>query len=331
MRARWLTGLLLFALAQYAYCASGNDVADNAAPPSADNQVMDEVVITGEWPGPQLWKISKGDHVVWILGTLTPLPRKMIWKYADVDKIIAASQEVIGKTNVRPKVSIFGWVPLYFQIRKAAKLPDKQTLKEVLPADLYQRYAVLVHQYRLDDGDFERLRPIVAAMRLYQAVIEANDLTGKNDVHETVLKLAEEHDVPLKDVTIKVGEPREVLKDVSQLPRSAEIACFTDVVAGLETDLPLLKKRAAAWARGDVETLRKLVTAKERSACRDALFSVQSVKAVSDEAKSTWLNAITYSLDHNQSALALSPVYDLISRGGGLDQLRKAGYQVEGP
>lgn len=325
--ARWLIGLFLAGVAQFAHCAGSSE----APAPSGDDQVMDEVVITGEWPGPQLWKVSSGDHVVWILGTLTPLPKRMTWKYADVENVIADSQQVIGKTNVRPKVSIFGWIPLYFQFRKVAKLPDKQTLKDVLPADLYQRYATLVQRYRLDGGDFERLRPIVAALRLYQAVIEANDLTNKNDVHETVLKLAEAHDVPLKDVTIKVSEPREVLKDVSELPRSAEIACFTDVVSGLETDLPLLKKRASAWARGDVDTLRKLVTAKERSACRDALFSVESVKAVSDEAKSGWFKVVAYSLEHNKSALALSPVYDLISKGGGLDQLRAAGYQVEGP
>lgn len=329
MKLRWFVCLLVSLLASGVQ-AQGEH-AGIAPSAQESTELMDEVVVTGEWSGPQLWKITKGDHVVWILGTLQPLPKKMIWKYKEVEQTIAESQEVIGKTNLKPRVSIFGLLPLYLQFRKVSKLPDKQTLKEVLPADLYNRYVSIINQYHLNDDDFEKLRPVIVAIRLYQAVIDANGLTGKNDVHEAVLKLAELHNVPLKDVTIKVDEPREVLKDVDQLPRAVEIACFTDVMAGIETDLPLLKKRASAWARGDVASLRKLTTAQERTACRDALFSVQRVKAVSDEAKSTWMSEIAASLDHNKSALALSPVYDLINKDGLLDKLRAAGYQVEGP
>jgi len=293
--------------------------------------VMDEVVVTGEWPGPQMWKISKGDHVVWILGTLQPLPKDMIWKQTELDQVLMQSQQVIGRTSVKPKVSIFGMLPLYLQFRKVSKLPGDQTLKDLLPQELYGRYRALMAQHSIHDNDIEKLRPLIAAGRLYQDVIEANGLTGKNDVQEAVIKLANHRDIPVNDITIKVEEPREVLKDVAKVPPEGEIACFADVVAGLESELPLLKKRASSWARGDVDALRKLVATQVRTACRDAMMSVQRVKAVSDHAKSSWYNAITESLDRHKSAVALSPVYDLIGKDGALDQLRAAGYQVEGP
>src|SRR5215831_2532541 len=29
----------------------------------------EEILVTGEQPGPGLWKIVKGDHAIWVLGT----------------------------------------------------------------------------------------------------------------------------------------------------------------------------------------------------------------------------------------------------------------------
>jgi len=332
MRLRLLLWLVLYLALANAQAADGQADAMSAESSSSQStESMDEVIVTGEWPGPQLWKVSKGAHVVWILGTLQPLPKHMTWKYTEVDQVLMHSQQVIGKTNVKPKVSIFGLLPLYLQFRKVSKLQDGQTLKDVLPAELYQRYRSLLAIHKVHDDDIDKLRPIIAAGRLYQDVIEANDLTGKNDVQDMVFKLADRHDVKVNDMVLKVDAPREILKEVTQVPVDAEVACFADVVDGLETELSLLKKRATSWARGDVNALRKLVTTQSRTACREAVLRVHRVKEISDQVKSDWFNAIEDSLNRYPSALALSPVYDLISKDGVLDQLRAAGYQVEGP
>ena len=66
------------------------------APPITDLATM---VVSGAQPGPGMWKVSKGDHVLWILGTLSPLPKKMEWVSGDVEDVIAQAQEVIWGTN----------------------------------------------------------------------------------------------------------------------------------------------------------------------------------------------------------------------------------------
>src|SRR3546814_747050 len=53
------------------------------------------VVVSGALPGPGLWKVTKGDHVLWVLGTQAPLPKRMQWRSARVEDILAQSQEVI--------------------------------------------------------------------------------------------------------------------------------------------------------------------------------------------------------------------------------------------
>lgn len=35
---------------------------------------LDEVLVTGEQPGPGLWRVSANGNELWILGTLDPLP-----------------------------------------------------------------------------------------------------------------------------------------------------------------------------------------------------------------------------------------------------------------
>jgi hypothetical protein len=54
--------------------------------PLSDAQLA-EVLVVGKQPGPGLWRISKGDHDLWIFATLTPLPKQMIWDATDIGDV----------------------------------------------------------------------------------------------------------------------------------------------------------------------------------------------------------------------------------------------------
>lgn len=58
---------------------------------------MDAVVVSGVQPGPDMWKVSKAGHVLWVLGVQSPLPRKMQWHSPEVEAAIAQSQEVLNQ------------------------------------------------------------------------------------------------------------------------------------------------------------------------------------------------------------------------------------------
>ena len=61
--------------------------------------LLDEVLVSGEQPGPGLWKVIKttpaGEHVMWVLGSYGPLPQKMQWRSAQVEQAIASYQQVL--------------------------------------------------------------------------------------------------------------------------------------------------------------------------------------------------------------------------------------------
>jgi hypothetical protein len=84
MRPFLFVSLLCFAPA-VAVAQDATPVAP-ATPPApqtpAETATLETVLVTGEQPGPGLWKISRGDHVLWILGAQYPLPKKMTWRGA---------------------------------------------------------------------------------------------------------------------------------------------------------------------------------------------------------------------------------------------------------
>src|SRR3546814_9201667 len=61
---------------------------------------MDAVVVSGVLPGPRMWRVSKGDNDLYILGTLSPLPKRMEWMSREVEDTIARSQAVIAPPSV---------------------------------------------------------------------------------------------------------------------------------------------------------------------------------------------------------------------------------------
>jgi uncharacterized protein YbaP (TraB family) len=313
---------------------AGQQSTASPAPTSAPAQdtPTEEIVITGAHEGPRLWKVRKGDHVLWILGTVTPLPKKMIWQSASVEDILQQTQEVVPSW---PAFGIganpFTALRLYIQWRRMQKIPDRMNLQEVLPPPLYARFSALKARYAPKDNKLNELRPMVAAERLLEEALDASGLTMHNEVQRTVLKLARKQNVKIHQDKLKVEDPVDVLKDVGATPRAGEIECLEAVVGRLETDLGPMQARARAWALGDVETLRKLNHPDDRSACITAVSTSERVRNLVVRAQEDWFIAVEDGLARNHSTLAVQSMDRLLGDNGTLATLRKKGYVVEGP
>ena len=100
---------------------------------------METVLVTGEQPGPGLWKVSRDGHVMWVLGTIGEVPDTITWRTKEIEARIAESQEVLypGWPDVRLDVSAFQLLALVPSAFKAAKNPDGALLKDVLTPEAY--------------------------------------------------------------------------------------------------------------------------------------------------------------------------------------------------
>ena len=57
---------------------------------------MDTVVVAGVQPGPGLWKVRHGDHLMYVLGTQSPLPKNITWRSDEVDQVLQLADEVLA-------------------------------------------------------------------------------------------------------------------------------------------------------------------------------------------------------------------------------------------
>jgi uncharacterized protein YbaP (TraB family) len=301
-----------------------------ASGPAADQ--LEEIQVIGERPGPRLWKVTRGDHVLWVLGTLNHVPRKMIWRSSEVESALSQSQQVLPSgPSVSASIGPIAMIRLYFQWRGVQKDPGRTVLKDWLPPVLYARFEALRARFDPNDSRIEELRPAFAAYRLYEKAVDVAGLTGHDEAEKTVLKLAARRHVPVSRAVLAVEDPSGALKEVGALPPSIEVSCLETTIARLETDLPAMQQRAEAWAVGDVDRLRRLSFSDQREACMTAMSNSPRIKALFERAKSGWDNAAEQALSTDRVSFAMRPIYDLLAADGPLAKFRAEGDTVEGP
>jgi uncharacterized protein YbaP (TraB family) len=301
-----------------------------ASPESA--APIQEVVVEGAHEGPRMWVVRKGDHTLWVLGTISPLPKKMVWQPDAVQEALRHTQEVVPAW---PSYGI-GANPItalrvYIEWRHLQKPTDHAPLREVLPAPLYARVEALKVRYAPHDTKLEQMRPMLAARELLTHVLDAAGLALHNEVQQEVLRLAAHAGVRVHQDKLHIDDPVNVLKDVGATPLAGEIACLDSVVTLLETDLAPMQERARAWALGDVDTLRRLPYSGDRTACITALSTSERVRKLIARAEDDWLIAVEDSLTRNSGTLAVQSMDRLLGEKGTLAVLKARGYSVEGP
>jgi uncharacterized protein YbaP (TraB family) len=326
MLAVALCGVLLTAAGATAAQQPAADVS------AAAQQPIEEVVVEGHHEGPRMWTVRKGDHTLWILGTISPLPKKMVWQPDAVQEVLKQTQEVVPAW---PTYGIganpFTALRVYIEWRRLQKPPDHLPLRESVPPDLYARVSALKARYAPHDTKLEEMRPMIAARELLTRVFDAAGLALHNEVQQEVLRLASRQGVRVHQDKLRIDDPVNVLKDVGATPLAGEVACLDAVVTLLETDLANMQARARAWALGDVDTLRQLPHADNRAACITAVSTSDRVRKLIARAQDDWLIAVEDSLARNRGTLAVQSMDRLLGERGALATFKSRGYSVEGP
>lgn len=309
------------------------------APQQASMATMRTLVVTGEQPGPGLWKVSKDGHVMWVLGTLSPLPKRMEWTSTAVEAAIAQSSEVIKMPTVEVTVkgAMLGGIFLIPSLLKARNNPGKETLQDVLPPALYARWAVLKKKYIGSDRGVEKRRPLMAAQKLDEEAMDASGLTYSTKVMKVVERAAKKHEVPVTQpkIDLQIEDAKELVKELSKTSLD-DIECFDKTLQRLENDIETTRLRANAWSLGEIGILRALPFTDNRRACADAVLETTLAKRagftdIEGRIETLWLDAAQATLRKNQRSFAVMPMSLVLEEDGWLAKLAARGYLVEAP
>lgn len=318
--------------------------SDSAATTAVDDSTptLATLVVTGTMPGPGLWQVRKGDHTLWLLGTVNPLPKNMQWDSSDVDALVAEADEVLAPGGVAATVGaggMFKAMLLAPKLLSAAKNADGKRLDDVLPADTYARWAELKGKFLAKNRKVERQRPAFASKVLYSGAISHANMSSAPIVWKHVADLAEQHDVPVSNTiySFKFDVDRKKIKtglSAFNATAAADVACLSQTLDTLESDLEAMKRAANAWATGDVQRLRELDLEELQPPCNsvmDAALGIMELQHLEQEALNLWLAKAESALARNRSTVAVVGMQRLLSNDGLLAQLRARGYQVIEP
>lgn len=311
---------------------------DHAATASDAIRDLGAVVVTGVQPGPGMWKVSRGDHELWVLGVVSPLPDSMIWQAVEVEAVIGRAGQVLQTPMwaVHSDVGIFKGLSLLPAALRARRNPGGAELEDILPPALHARWEVQKDKYLGWELGIERWRPMFAAEKLERKAMERLGLGGA--VVDPVIAAASER-AGLQPTVIQVkstiDEPRELLKAFNQVSFD-DADCLERVVSQLEHHLPTLAARANAWASGDIETLRRLPYEDLRWSCMHSLLQSDIARRLDyDEVpkriEHAWLEAAEKALAEHPVSFASLPMDRVLAPDGYLAKLQAKGYSVEAP
>lgn len=314
-------------------------VQDGSVAPGGAIVDMDTVVVSGAQPGPGMWKVSRGDHVLYILGTLSPLPKRMDWVSRDVEDVIARSQAVILPPSlaVSSDAGFFRSLLLVPSLLRARNNPEGKRLQDVVSPGLYARWQPLKARYLGRDRAVEKRRPIIAAQELYEAAMRQSGLEQDDRVGQVVEKAAKRARVPLLPAQVKlvVKNPKAALKELNAMSLQ-DADCFAGTLSRIEADLGTMRMRANAWAVGDIDALRALPFRNQYIDCVNTITETGLAQRlgfgdVVQRVGDTWMQVAEDALARNRTTFATLPVSQLLQPDGYVERLRARGYVIEVP
>jgi hypothetical protein len=323
---------LLLVIGLLPFIGAATASAQQSPPPIEDLEELQTLIVTGDSAGPALWRVSSRDHELWILPVFGPLPQGLRWRSRAVEEVISHSQAVYvgGRApdgdGLRDPASAM----------RALMNVDGDILKDILPAELHERFSVLANRYGAGPARYQRYRPYYAVEALREDAMARLRLTSDGNVVTVVRVLAERRLVPVHAIKpVANADRNRIIAQLGRTPRTADVPCVRVMLERMEQDLRDAIDRANAWTRGDLESLRwdtgLAGAAQYRKACGQFLQSVKLLSQAEDEARKSMYSTYAAALRRNKSTLALVSVSELMGPDGLAARFRKAGLQVEPP
>lgn len=286
--------------------------AETAAPP--ENRWSDSAEIVVKAPEPAMWKLTKGQSVVWVMGTLSIWPENFEWQQSRFLRLLKGSRQLIVPASEVPRMV------------SDPNLPGNQTLRDVLTPETYQRFASTVALEGLPLDAYERLRPAWAGFRMTSNFMYRHRISTAY-FPSGIRQIAEQTHVPV--IAITDSGLKAIDSHYSRMdPKDAE-ACLNDYLDNInyyQFEMPAV---AEAWAHSDLKTVLQYYRDPSYITC--LLTSQRAANSHNVESVNRMTNAIRGALKKPGKSVAIVIITDLLRKDGVLDQLRAEGVEVTAP
>lgn len=293
------------------------------APPVTDWTDIETVVVHGEARGPAMWRLSKGDSEIWILGVLGPLPHALAWNRTRLAETVKGARKLY--TRAQASASLLGMSWFFLTHWGITAMPDGQRLEASLPEDLRTRFVAVRESIGQKADRYEDRKPLIAAMRLVEDYQKARKLNG-DGATRAVAKIADEADVDVAPIAEYDATP--LIKEALKLPTAEGQACLAAVLTDIENWDKHATAAADAWAVGDIEGIKAHYAPSSMELC---LTKTRSYYAMRDRAVNDAMKLIRRALSKPGKIVMLVEIGTLLRSQGVVEKLHAEGIAIEGP
>jgi uncharacterized protein YbaP (TraB family) len=314
---RWLPLALSVATALFALGAAP------ATPPVQDWSNTEIVVVRPDHPGPALWHIVKDKSEVWILPTVSPVPKGMPWDTHEIESLLKGANALL----LPPRASVGVFEGLWFWMTSMDMLeqPSGTELENTLPAPLKARFVAARTRMGRDADRYADFLGGVAALRLESDYWSFANFTP-NGPQRTIESLASRAGVSAKPTATYPA--MNVIKDVPKMTAAAHLACLGMALDDIDTQSAHAIAAADAWAKGDIAGVKAHYS---ETKLDDCLNQNSAYRVLRESANRDMTNAIVAALNKPGTTVVVMPMGFFLRKGGVLERLEAAGLTVTGP
>jgi uncharacterized protein YbaP (TraB family) len=283
-----------------------------ATDPNGVSAVVQELDVVKHLPGPALWRVSRGDSEVIIVGSLQPLPHLLVWDTTRVANALDGATALL--LPPQPKFSLLDSVKLFFN-RGAFELHG-EALTQALPPEERARYDHVLALIHAKPGKYEHLKPAVAGAFLIGDWRRAVGLSDAKPI-STVEKLARADRVPIRHIGDFDAAP--FAKTLAQMSPSANLACFDAAMDDIDREAVRAPANAKAWANGDLKAIGQSYKLSLFDRC---LMQSPSVQGLLERGMTAGMQAIEQALQRPGKTVAVIDLNFLLRPDGVLDRLK---------
>ncbi|HLL31894.1 MAG TPA: TraB/GumN family protein [Allosphingosinicella sp.] len=308
------------AMAAIAFASAAPAPAQKAAQTRADDRAqVQEIVVTGRRSGVPMWTVRSEHTTLVLIGGIHGISKTTKWDPTALTEALRRADRVMFPQSHALTASPFkaiGWLAKW---NSMGSLPKGQSLVAIAGPHTAGRLAAL-RARGLVQADYDRRHPLHLSSDIRDRA--KGDIEYGRNVADYVARAVKKYKL-VEVVPIHRSKAKPVIKDLFASTPQEHLPCLQGAIMLAEAGPAAIQARSDAWAARRIPEVL--------ASPADAVYGRCWPSGVFAEHDSELLPQMKRLLAEPQVTMAVLSLRTLADRGGILDGLEAAGFDIQGP
>ncbi|HEX8624400.1 MAG TPA: TraB/GumN family protein [Allosphingosinicella sp.] len=284
-----------------------------------DSAQVEDIVVTGRKSGVPMWIVRGETTTLVLVGGINGVSKTTHWDPAALTEALRKADRVMFPQSYALTASPFraiGWIAKW---NKMSSLPKDQSLSAIAGPQAMRRLAAL-RARNMVRADYDRRHPLHLSQDLRSRA--KGDIDYSRDVADYARNAAKKHKLA-EVVPIQRSKAKPVVKDLFASTPQDHLPCLEAALTMAEAGPAAVQARSDAWATRRVRDVL--------NSPADPVYERCWPSGVFAEREVGLLQQMKQLLAEPQVTVAVRSLRTLAERGGLLDGLEAAGFDIQGP